>query len=121
MSDRQCRHDFQCEGWTVNPATSICMVCQKPFVFWSDPQDAASFTAVPPALAEILGKPGCIRTYPPTGDKGIWRATLSPPLGHLDDPIRPYVYVGQGDTEQAAIDHLKFLEANDTWGSKEDV
>lgn len=37
VSNSRCRHDFMCEGWTVDPATSTCLVCGKAFVFWSVP------------------------------------------------------------------------------------
>jgi hypothetical protein len=40
----ECRHEFQCDGWTVDPHTSICRVCKQNFVFWSNPEDATSFT-----------------------------------------------------------------------------
>lgn len=44
MSDEECRHDFQCEGWTVDPGTSTCRVCKQSFVFWSLPQNVGSFS-----------------------------------------------------------------------------
>lgn len=33
----ECRHAFQCEGWTVDPRDSTCRVCGERFVFWSEP------------------------------------------------------------------------------------
>lgn len=31
----ECRHDWKCGGWTIDPQTSTCRVCRKQFVFWS--------------------------------------------------------------------------------------
>ena len=35
----ECRHDWKCEGWTVDPRTSICRVCGRWLVFWSELED----------------------------------------------------------------------------------
>lgn len=59
-----------------------------------------------------------IQTYPPRSGSSFWRATLRHSLGAVGSPLRPYCYVGEGDTEQAAIDHLKALEAADTWSQE---
>lgn len=61
----------------------------------------------------MSGQPS-IKTYPPAGECGIWLAALRIPF-FIDAPMRPYCYIGRGTTEQAAIDHLKALEAADTW------
>ena len=37
-----CRHDFKCEGWTIDETNSTCRVCGLTFVFWledCDPMD----------------------------------------------------------------------------------
>lgn len=31
-----CRHEYQCDGWTVDPRTSVCRTCGASFVFWSN-------------------------------------------------------------------------------------
>lgn len=75
-------------------------------------------TAVPPALAEILAKPTTIRTYRPPHPGGLWKATVLRALGAIGDPLRPYEFVGVGETERSAIDHLYRLEAADTWSAE---
>lgn len=39
----ECRHDFECEGWTVDPRTSVCRVCGKMYIFWSQHDDQDSW------------------------------------------------------------------------------
>jgi hypothetical protein len=34
-----CRHEWKCDGWTVDPLTSVCRVCGGAFVFWSKPSE----------------------------------------------------------------------------------
>lgn len=32
----ECRHEWQCDGWTIDPINSTCRVCGHSFVFWSE-------------------------------------------------------------------------------------
>ncbi len=45
----ECRHEFQCEGWTVDPRDSTCWVCGGRFVFWSEPADPLRWEPSVPA------------------------------------------------------------------------
>lgn len=60
LDETECRHEFRCEGWTVDPLTSICRVCGQQLVFFSWLQDPASFDLRPYLAAgemERLAKP----------------------------------------------------------------
>ena len=45
LSDKQaeCRHEWKCEGWTIDERTSTCTVCGRMFVFWSQPSTPTSW------------------------------------------------------------------------------
>lgn len=50
-----CRHEFQCEGWTVDHHTGVCRVCRRLFAFWSEPGDATSWSDLRPVPPDRAG------------------------------------------------------------------
>jgi hypothetical protein len=43
MTRPDCRHEWQCDGWTVDPRTSICRICDQALVYWSSLNDPTSW------------------------------------------------------------------------------
>jgi hypothetical protein len=72
-------------------------------------------------LEEVLARSTRILTLPPLPGGGCWKATNQQALGVIGEPERPYGYVGNGATEQAAVDNLLALESADTWATERQV
>lgn len=39
----ECRHAFDCDGWTIDPRTSVCWACGAQFFFWSEPDNISKW------------------------------------------------------------------------------
>jgi hypothetical protein len=50
MTRPDCRHEWQCDGWTVDPRTSTCRICDRAFVFWSLLDDPTSWKTSEPEV-----------------------------------------------------------------------